>query len=91
MEAIPGTPALRRLGSELSASLRSLQPRSDVVSSSRIPVAGPIGWFMEVMSLSTLVLRGFGSSDLWGVPLFVGCVDQGKWESGNVECGVVAG
>ena len=43
------------------------------------------------MSLSALVERGAGSSSLWGVPLFVGCVDQGKWESENVECGVVAG
>ncbi len=43
------------------------------------------------MSLPALVVRGVGSSDLWGVPLFVGCVDQGKWESENVECGVVAG
>ena len=41
--------------------------------------------------MSALVERGVGSSDVWGVPLFVGCVEQGKWESENVECGVVAG
>ncbi len=43
------------------------------------------------MSMSALVERGVESSDVRRVPLFVGCVDQGKWESENVECGVVAG